>query len=180
MQQTFILQRGARAAARIGARSGASQSAQRTWAAGAAARPKKRRRRYRYAFNGMEKDDEIKGEWTTDQNGDPLLIKQGTSYTTHFRQYDPRLGKWLSVDPKMDLYPESSPYSAYGNSPIFIVDPAGDVLEYANGSSEAAFAVQYFFSSPATRTKLDMLNASEVTYYIVAPYEPCKSLRING
>jgi len=33
---------------------------------------------YRYAFNGMEKDDEVKGS--------------GNSYTTEFRQYDSRLG----------------------------------------------------------------------------------------
>ena len=40
---------------------------------------------YRYGFNGMEKDDELKGK--------------GNSYTTEFRQYDPRSGRWLSLDP---------------------------------------------------------------------------------
>ncbi|NQX99039.1 MAG: hypothetical protein HRT73_14360, partial [Flavobacteriales bacterium] len=34
---------------------------------------------YRYGFNGMEGDDEVKSE--------------GNSYTTYFRSYDPRLGK---------------------------------------------------------------------------------------
>src|SRR5690606_13452730 len=40
---------------------------------------------YRYGFNGYEADDEIKGE--------------RNSYTTQFRQYDPRLFRWLSPDP---------------------------------------------------------------------------------
>src|SRR5690554_7020950 len=39
---------------------------------------------YRYGFNGMEKDDQIKGK--------------ENSYTTEIRQYDPRLGRWLSID----------------------------------------------------------------------------------
>jgi hypothetical protein len=41
---------------------------------------------YRFGFNGMEKDNEVKG--------------QGKSYTTEFRQLDPRLGgRWWSIDP---------------------------------------------------------------------------------
>ena len=39
---------------------------------------------YRYMFNGMEADPELKGN--------------GNSYTTEFRQYDPRLGRWLSLN----------------------------------------------------------------------------------
>ncbi|HET6243847.1 MAG: hypothetical protein H0V01_10785 [Bacteroidetes bacterium] len=64
---------------------------------------------YRYAFNGMEKDDEVKGS--------------GNSYTTEWRQYDPRLGRWLSRDPK--LHPWQSPYAAFNNNPIYFVDPSG-------------------------------------------------------
>ncbi|MCP4520926.1 MAG: hypothetical protein GY827_04405 [Cytophagales bacterium] len=41
--------------------------------------------KYKYGFNGMEKDDEVKGS--------------GNSYTTHFRSYAPRLARWLSSDP---------------------------------------------------------------------------------
>jgi len=67
---------------------------------------------YRYGFNGMEKDDEIKGE--------------GNSYTTEFRQYDPRIGRWLSLDPKMKKYPSESPYVAFHNNPIYWTDPEGD------------------------------------------------------
>ena len=65
---------------------------------------------YRYGLHGMEKDDEVKGS--------------GNSYTTFFRQYDPRVGKWLSIDPKDVAW--ESPYAAYRNNPIFYNDPHGD------------------------------------------------------
>jgi RHS repeat-associated protein len=65
---------------------------------------------YRYGFNGMEKDDEVKGE--------------GNSYTTYFRQYDSRIGRWLSLD---DLIkPKYSPYNAFRDNPLFFIDPRGD------------------------------------------------------
>jgi RHS repeat-associated protein len=65
----------------------------------------------RYGFNGMEKDDELEGS--------------GNSYTTEFRQYDPRIGRWLSIDPLMNKYPGWSPYSFCFNNPIRLVDPSG-------------------------------------------------------
>lgn len=72
---------------------------------------------YRYAFNGMEHDSELSGG--------------GNSYTTMFRQYDPRLGRWKSIDPLAAKYPGASPYSAFNNNPIVFVDPLG--LEGVNG-----------------------------------------------
>ena len=59
---------------------------------------------YNYGFNGMEKDNEVKGN--------------GNSYTTLHRIYDPRLGRWLSVDPETDEIPEHSPYIGMGNNPV--------------------------------------------------------------
>lgn len=64
---------------------------------------------YRFGFNGMEGDDEVKGT--------------RNSSTTYFRQYDSRLGKWLSLDPV--FHPWQSSYSAFNNNPIFYKDPAG-------------------------------------------------------
>jgi hypothetical protein len=60
----------------------------------------------------MEADDEVKGE--------------GNSYTTFFRQLDPRLGRWLSLDPKMSSFPGQSPYISMDNNPVFLMDPFGD------------------------------------------------------
>jgi len=59
----------------------------------------------------MERDDEIKGG--------------GNEYTTDFRQYDPRLGRWTSPDALMMLFAGESPYNFVFNNPIVAVDPLG-------------------------------------------------------
>jgi RHS repeat-associated protein len=56
---------------------------------------------------------------------DPEMKGAGNSYTTEFRQYDPRLGRWASLDPLMMEFPEQSPYVAFDNNPIFFTDPYG-------------------------------------------------------
>ena len=70
---------------------------------------------YRYGYQGSEGDDEIKGE--------------GNSYTTFFRQLDPRLGRWLSIDPKMNAW--ESPYVSMANNPLLYNDPLGDKIKYS-------------------------------------------------
>ncbi len=67
---------------------------------------------YRFGYQGSEKDDEFKGN--------------GNSYTTEFRQLDPRLGRWLSVDPKSTAF--ESYYSSMGNNPILKIDIFGDTI----------------------------------------------------
>jgi RHS repeat-associated protein len=64
---------------------------------------------YRYGYQGSEADDEVKGP--------------GNSYTTEFRQLDPRLGRWLSIDPV--THPWQSPYCSMDNNPIWHNDPLG-------------------------------------------------------
>lgn len=63
----------------------------------------------------MEKDDEIKGN--------------GNSYDFGARIYDPRLGRWLSTDPKASKGPGLSPYNYSFNSPISYSDPDGEWAE---------------------------------------------------
>nr|WP_299207529.1 hypothetical protein [uncultured Brumimicrobium sp.] len=70
---------------------------------------------YRYGYQGSEMDNSIKG--------------QGNSYTTHFRQLDPRVGRWLSIDPKANELPWQSPYCSMDNNPIFYNDIFGDIVE---------------------------------------------------
>jgi RHS repeat-associated protein len=77
---------------------------------------------YRRGFNGMEGDSEFKG--------------QGNSYTTEFRQYDARVGRWLSLDPLMAKLPWQSPYCAMDNNPISLVDPLGSESEEKGGGDE--------------------------------------------
>jgi RHS repeat-associated protein len=61
------------------------------------------------SFNGMEKDDEVKGK--------------GNHMTTPFRQYDLWIGRWMTTDPIVHV--GQSPYMAYNNNPIFFKDPSG-------------------------------------------------------
>jgi len=66
---------------------------------------------YRFGFNGMEKDEEVKGN--------------GNSLDFGARIYDPRLGRWLSLDPLMAKYPSLSPYTFVDNSPLSFIDLDG-------------------------------------------------------
>ncbi|MBK7682327.1 MAG: hypothetical protein IPJ26_07585 [Bacteroidetes bacterium] len=59
---------------------------------------------YRFGFNGKENDNEVKGT--------------GNSLDFEARIYDPRLGRWLSLDPETRLMPWISPYNYVSNSPI--------------------------------------------------------------
>ncbi len=68
-------------------------------------------RTYRYGFQGMECDSAVAGD--------------GNSYTTEFRQYDPRVCRWMSVDPMENKYPDMSPYVAFMNNPISVGDANG-------------------------------------------------------
>lgn len=63
---------------------------------------------YRYGFNGKENDNEVKGNGNQQDYG--------------MRIYDPRLGRFLSVDPITSKYPELTPYQFASNSPIWGVD----------------------------------------------------------
>lgn len=71
---------------------------------------------YRFGFNGKENDNEVKGEGNQQDYG--------------MRIYDPRLGKFLSVDPLTREYPWNSTYAYAENSPILFKDLDG--LERVN------------------------------------------------
>ena len=67
---------------------------------------------YRYGFNGKENDNEVKGEGNQQDYG--------------MRIYDPRVGRFLSVDPLTKQYPHYTPYSYAGNKPIAFIDRDGE------------------------------------------------------
>jgi RHS repeat-associated protein len=83
--------------------------------------------KYRYGFGSKEKDHEMKGK--------------GNSYDFGARIYDPRLGRWLSLDPLMSKYPGMSPYNYTANNPILYIDQDGkDYGVYIN-HDESYFGV---------------------------------------
>jgi len=66
---------------------------------------------YRYGFNGKENDNEVKGDGNQQDYG--------------MRVYDPRIGKFLSVDPLTHDYPELTPFQFASNRPIGAIDLDG-------------------------------------------------------
>jgi len=66
---------------------------------------------YRYGFQGQESDNEIKGS--------------GNSINFKFRMHDPRLGRFLSIDPLVASYPWNSPYAFSENRVIDGVELEG-------------------------------------------------------
>ena len=67
---------------------------------------------YRYGFNGKENDNEVKRV-------------EGSQQDYGMRIYDPRLGKFLSVDPLTKDFPWYTPYQFAGNKPINSIDLDG-------------------------------------------------------
>jgi RHS repeat-associated protein len=66
---------------------------------------------HRYGFNGKEGDDEVKGDDNQQDYG--------------MRISDPRIGRFLSVDPLVAKLPQWAPYVAMGDNPIKNIDPDG-------------------------------------------------------
>ncbi|HEY1199753.1 MAG TPA: RHS repeat-associated core domain-containing protein, partial [Niastella sp.] len=67
---------------------------------------------YRFGYNGKENDNEVKGPGNQQDYG--------------ARVYDPRLGRFLSMDPLSKSFPWYSPYQFAGNMPIAAVDLDGE------------------------------------------------------
>ena len=66
---------------------------------------------YKYGFNGKENDNEVKGSGNQQDYG--------------ARIYDPRLGRFLSVDPRIRSYPMLTTYQFSSNMPISATDLDG-------------------------------------------------------
>ena len=100
---------------------------------------------YRYGFQGQEKDDEVKGS--------------GNSLNYKFRMHDPRVGRFLSIDPLAKNYPWNSSYAFSENRVIDGMDLEG--LEWT-----------LRINSPVISSKLkeainsgDIIEQRRLTYY---------------
>jgi RHS repeat-associated protein len=67
---------------------------------------------YRFGFNGKENDNEVK--------------ETGNQQDYGMRIYDPRLAKFLSVDPLTNKFAWFSPYQFAGNTPLRAIDKDGE------------------------------------------------------
>src|SRR5690606_36496950 len=69
--------------------------------------------KYPFGFNGMYKDNEMKGI--------------GNSLDFGARMLDSRVGRWFTPDPLFWLQPHQSPYKTFLNNPNIYTDPDGKV-----------------------------------------------------
>lgn len=105
---------------------------------------------YRYGFNGIEKDDEIKG------SGNHMDFK--------FRAYDTRLGRFFSVDPLASQYPWNSPYAFAENDIIRAIDLEGLEKWYTYNEGQFYQSLEHDGRpySPETATKLGLISEEKV------------------
>ncbi len=80
---------------------------------------------YRYGYQGKEKDNELKGN--------------GNSYDFGARLLDPRVGRWLSLDPLAEKYLDQSPYISMDDNPICLTDPTGMGTKEQNNETVITF-----------------------------------------
>jgi RHS repeat-associated protein len=94
---------------------------------------------YKYGFNGQMKDDEIKGE--------------SNSLEFKYRFYDPRIGKFLSIDPLEKEYPWNSTYAFAENDVIRSIDLEG---------RERSIVIYDFSSEKIIKTKINLPKAGSL------------------
>jgi RHS repeat-associated protein len=96
---------------------------------------------YRYGFNGKETHNEVKGFQNQQDYG--------------MRIYDPRIGRFLSVDPISKSYPELTPYQFTSNSPIANIDMDGGEAKYFNTETIETYNSKGKLVQEDTRTTED-------------------------
>jgi RHS repeat-associated protein len=106
---------------------------------------------YRYSYMGKEKDDEVKGN--------------GNSYDFGARIYDPRIGRWLSVDPLAKQAPGWSPYRAFFDNPNYWGDLDGKI--------------EWPLAGTSAKNKRD-LNSGESTANVVLRTSTYREIRNVG
>jgi RHS repeat-associated protein len=138
---------------------------------------------YRHGFNGMEQDNEVKGD--------------GNSLDFGARIYDSRLGRWMSTDPNWRKYPSQSPYNFAINSPLMYKDIDGNDIWLTICKTEKNEKGEYVvtikpvlriiteidkvvnMTSNLPQAAIDALFAANPETYIVDATEPINSL-ISG
>ncbi len=92
---------------------------------------------YRYGFNGKENDNDVKG--------------LGNQQDYGMRIYDPRLGRFLSVDPLSKSYAMFTTYQYASNRPIDGIDLDGqEFLPY----QKSMYRLEYKVKTPITNASI--------------------------
>lgn len=106
--------------------------------------------KYRFGFNGHEKDDEVKGEGNCLSFGD--------------YGYDTRVGNRWSIEPKFMKYPYWSSYLVFGRNPIKYADRDGHEIVDPNGNRAVEIREgKIMFTEYATEDIKTVVNAMMLT-----------------
>ena len=92
-------------------------------------------------------------------------------YTTEYRLYDARVGRWLSVDPLFEKYVGMSSYNYCAGNPMMMVDPDGRKVDISGLTEEQATIyndniVAQREGSPLFNKLYTALENSEIVYSI--------------
>ncbi|MDP1726287.1 MAG: RHS repeat-associated core domain-containing protein [Bacteroidota bacterium] len=99
---------------------------------------------YGFLFNGQESDNEAKGN--------------NNSYTYTFRIYDPRIGRFLSVDPLTKTYPEFTPYAFAENRVIEGNDLEGLELKPCIRNNTARYGTSALNNRPSGMRRVTTIH----------------------
>lgn len=114
---------------------------------------------YKFGFNGKENDNEVKGE--------------GNSIDFGARVHDPRIGRFLSLDPLAKKYPSLSNYSYSNNNPIFFIDVEGKYFTGNLGLVQDIVTKLEKIATPEAKQQVEMIkkmNASDIEFNVqIAP-----------
>ncbi|OQP68407.1 RHS repeat domain-containing protein [Niastella populi] len=130
---------------------------------------------YKFGFNGKMNDNDVKGGL-------------GNQQDYGMRIYDPRIGRFLSVDPLQRQFPDLTPYQFSGNTPIQAIDLDGlepqGFMEYWKAKTKEyptkwGYTVQdvYDYKTKQTWTVMHYPNTNEY-YYWQTKYEGANKLFI--
>lgn len=100
--------------------------------------------KYRYGFQGQEKDDEIKEE--------------GNSVNYKYRMHDPRLGRFFAVDPLAPEYPHNSPYAFSENRVLDAIELEGLEAFFIHGTNHNSDVWTSELVLPTTNAIMDITN----------------------
>jgi RHS repeat-associated protein len=109
--------------------------------------------KYRYGFQGQERDDEIKGS--------------GNSINFEFRMHDPRLGRFLSIDPLSAKYPYNSTYAFSENRVIDRIELEGleataEEIKLNDGKTHIEIIINADVYNNTNKTLLDIPTMNQI------------------
>lgn len=123
---------------------------------------------YRYAFNGKLLDNDIYGS--------------KNSYDYGARFYDPRLGRFMSIDPLTKKFPMLTPYQFSSNTPIQAVDLDGkeSSLSYQAFSAAGVTTATAQQDENYVNTAISSINAANIENICIDANYVAVGLMVTG